>query len=30
MDKKSFIWLIILIIFGMLCQIALILDDKQI
>ena len=30
MDKKSFIWSIILIIFGMLCQIALILDDKQI
>ena len=30
MDKKSFIWSIILIIFGMLCQIALILEDKQI
>ena len=30
MDKKSFIWSIILIIFGILCQIALILEDKQI
>ena len=30
MDKKSFIWSIILIIFGMFCQIALILEDKQI
>ncbi|MBQ9707223.1 MAG: hypothetical protein IJV78_04970 [Clostridia bacterium] len=30
MDKKSFIWSIISIIFGMLCQIALFLEDKQI
>ena len=30
MDKKSFIWSILLIIFGMLCQITLILEDKQI
>lgn len=30
MDKKSFIWSIILIIFGVLCQITLLLEDKVI